>query len=90
MCAAGPADEDGLAPELRQGLLWDECRKFVAGGWVVDTNGYSTAFRITLKVHSYSYLSAVTYFAVHQGCGRLNPRQHTLVCDVGVMITGCC
>lgn len=50
MFAAGPADEDGLAPELRKGLLWDECRKFAAAGWVVDTNGYCTAFRVTLKV----------------------------------------
>ena len=39
-----------MAPELRKGLLWDECRKFTAGGWVVDTKGYCTAFRVTLKV----------------------------------------
>ena len=62
--AAGPTDEDGLAPELRTGLLWDECRKLVAGGWVVDTNGYCTAFRVTLKVHLYSPSSAVTSFPV--------------------------
>lgn len=46
---AGPADEDGLSAAGRMGLLWDVCRKFVAAGWVVDTAGYSTGFRVTLK-----------------------------------------
>ena len=50
--AAGPADEDGLPADGRRGLLWDACRKFVAAGWVVDTAGYSTGFRVTLKVRS--------------------------------------
>ena len=59
--AAGPSDEDGLAAELRTGLLWDECRKLAAGGWVVDTAGYCTAFRVTLKVRTCPSSSAATH-----------------------------
>ena len=47
---AGPPDEDGLAPEQRKGLLWEVCRKLYCDGWVLDTAGYSTSFRVTLKV----------------------------------------
>jgi len=35
--------------EQRSGLLWDFARDLVKDGWVLDTKGYATNFRVNLK-----------------------------------------
>lgn len=47
---AGPPEQVGVAPEDRQGLLWDTYRKLAQDGFRLDAAGYSTAFRVKLKV----------------------------------------
>lgn len=44
--ATGPPDQEGVAPEKRQGPLWDAFRALKAQGWAVDARDYSTAFRV--------------------------------------------
>ena len=44
--AAGPPDQEGVAPEKRQGPLWDAYRALSQEGWAVDARSYSTAFRV--------------------------------------------
>lgn len=46
MFAAGSPDQEGVAPERRQGPLWDAFRALKAEGWTVDGRDYSTAFRV--------------------------------------------
>ncbi len=46
--AIGDMQEDGLAPEHRQGALWDLYRRLTAEGWHCDAEGYATSFRIRL------------------------------------------
>lgn len=47
---AGPPEQDGVAPESKEGLLWETYRKFAADGWRLDAAGYSTAFRVKMQV----------------------------------------
>lgn len=44
----GPASEEGkgVPPEERTGSLWAFYRRLKEGGWRVDAQGYSTAFRV--------------------------------------------
>jgi len=44
--SAAPPSEDALPPLERAGALWDALRVFHAAGFVCDTRGYSTAFRV--------------------------------------------
>lgn len=46
MLAAGPAEQDSMAPEKRQGSLWDAYRSLHKAGFSVDARDYSTAFRV--------------------------------------------
>ena len=54
---AGPPEQEGLAPESKEGLLWETYRKFAADGWRLDAAGYSTAFRVRLKVRCRAMLT---------------------------------
>jgi len=47
-----------LAPESKEGLLWETYRKLAADGWRLDAAGYSTAFRVKLKVRCRAVLGA--------------------------------
>ncbi|CAM9842275.1 unnamed protein product [Ectocarpus sp. 12 AP-2014] len=47
--ATGPASQDAIAPEDREGPLWDVYRAAVAEGFEVDTNTYYTMIRIKVK-----------------------------------------
>lgn len=42
----GPSDQDGAAAMGRDGPLWDWARKLQSDGWKLDTQGYSTNFRV--------------------------------------------
>lgn len=42
----GPAEQDAMAPENRQGSLWDAYRFLQTAGFKVDARDYSTAFRV--------------------------------------------
>ena len=47
------AGRDGYKSEVkleeRQGLLWDYARSLMERGWILDTKGYATCFRINRK-----------------------------------------
>ncbi len=47
---AGPPEQVGVAPESKQGLLWETYRKLAADGFRLDDAGYSVSFRVKLKV----------------------------------------
>ena len=47
--AAGPAAQDKLKPEAREGVLWDFYRRLAAEGWKLDTTSYTTMFRLKTK-----------------------------------------
>ncbi|KAK9813115.1 hypothetical protein WJX72_009286 [[Myrmecia] bisecta] len=42
---AGPADQEGVPPAQRKGLLWDLYRSLTQDGWKVDTASYTTCIR---------------------------------------------
>ena len=43
---AGPAAQEPLPAAERQGPLWDVHSKLAADGWKLDTDSYSTCFRV--------------------------------------------
>ena len=54
---AGPPEQVGVAPESKQGLLWETYRKLAGDGFRLDDGGYSVSFRVKLKV-CWSYASS--------------------------------
>jgi hypothetical protein len=42
---AGPPRQQALAPEAREGILWEFYRVLAGAGWRLDATGYATAFR---------------------------------------------
>ncbi len=47
---AGPPEQVGVAPESKEGLLWETYRKLAGDGFRLDDAGYSVSFRVKLKV----------------------------------------
>ena len=47
---AGPPEQVGVAPESKQGLLWETYRQLAGDGFQLDDVGYSVSFRVKLKV----------------------------------------
>mgnify|MGYP001802175496 CR=1 FL=1 len=46
LTAAGPVGQDGVAPEERQGELWDIFRRLKQDGHQLDAMNYTTNFRL--------------------------------------------
>eukprot|EP00798_Chlamydomonas_sp_ICE-L_P012596 gene12596-15822_t len=44
--SAGPANQDCVPPEEREGTLWTWYKKLLDEGWKLDANGYTTSFRV--------------------------------------------
>lgn len=78
--SAAPASEDALPPLERAGALWDALRVFHEAGFVCDTRGYSTAFRVRVaETESFrarkllDCLPASLSWALNLGCIDVHP-----------------